>query len=137
MKNNALTIGIIALVIGLVGGFVISNATGDKPEPITTQEQGTSTSMMAGLEGKTGADFDLAFIDAMTEHHMSAVEMAQLAQRSTTRPELLKLAEDIITAQTSEIDMMGQWRAAWFPNAAQVPVTSGDNVAPDSAVHGQ
>ena len=137
MKNNVLTIGIVALVIGLIGGFAISNAMTGKPDtappPVAVTGQ---DSMMAGLEGKRDAAFDLAFIDAMTEHHMSAVDMAQLVQRSTTRPELLKLADDIISAQTSEIDMMGQWRAAWFPDAAQAPVTSGDNVVPGSAVHG-
>ena len=137
MKNNTLTVGIIAVIIGLIGGFAISNATGDKSENVATKQNETSSGMMASLEGKTGTDFDLAFIDAMTEHHRSAVEMAQLAQQSTTRPELLKLAEDIITAQTSEIDMMGRWRAAWFPDAAQAPVTSGDDAAPGSAVHGQ
>ena len=70
--------------------------------------------MMMGLEGKTGDALDLAFLDEMVIHHDGAVEMAQALLKGTKRPELIKLGNDIITAQTQEIQMMRNWRKAWF-----------------------
>ena len=70
--------------------------------------------MSAGLKGKTGDEFDQAFLDEMIIHHEGAVEMAEQVLATSKRPELLKLADDIITAQTTEIRMMMQWRAEWF-----------------------
>lgn len=57
--------------------------------------------------------FDLDFIDAMIPHHQMAVMMAQMLLVSTAREEMQKLAEDIITAQSKEIEAMRAWRSAW------------------------
>ena len=76
------------------------------------------TSMMAGmnaaLKGKTGDEFDKAFIDQMTIHHQGAVEMAELALTNAKHQEVKDLANAIIKAQTTEISQMKQWRASWF-----------------------
>lgn len=69
--------------------------------------------MMAELEGKTGDDFDKAFIEMMIPHHEGAIEMARAAQRSAKHQEIKDMAEDIISAQQSEIDMMRGWQQAW------------------------
>ena len=58
-------------------------------------------------------DFDIMFIDMMTAHHESAIEMARDIQETTERPELQQLADEIITAQQAEIDQMREWRAEW------------------------
>lgn len=60
------------------------------------------------------ADFDRAFIEAMIPHHQMAVMMANMLKNGTQRPEMQKLAGDIITAQTREIEQMRQWYDAWF-----------------------
>ncbi|MEI7709356.1 MAG: DUF305 domain-containing protein [bacterium] len=70
--------------------------------------------MMSGLEGKTGDAFDKEFLAEMIAHHKGAVEMAQAVLKTSKRPELLKLATDIITAQTKEITMMQDWQKTWF-----------------------
>lgn len=70
--------------------------------------------MTKNLEGKTGATFDKAFIDDMIPHHQGAVEMAQLVLTSTDNPELKKMAQEIIDAQTKEIKMMQEWQKEWF-----------------------
>jgi len=67
--------------------------------------------MMKGLEGKTGDDFDRAFLSEMIVHHQGAVDMAQAVLKNSKRPELLNLAREIITAQTKEIEMMKLWIA--------------------------
>lgn len=70
--------------------------------------------MMAGLEGKKGDDFDKAFLAEMIVHHQGAVQMAQKVLEVSKKPELVKLANDIISAQNNEINMMQAWQKAWF-----------------------
>ena len=72
----------------------------------------------AGLEGATGDEFDRAFIDMMIPHHQSAIAMAKSVKGSSPRMEIDTLADEIITAQATEIAQMKSWRAQWFPPAA-------------------
>lgn len=76
------------------------------------------TSMMhdmnAALKGKTGDDFDQAFLREMIIHHEGAVDMARQVLNVSKRPELIQLAQEIITAQTKEIEMMKAWQLSWF-----------------------
>ena len=64
--------------------------------------------MMAGLNRLEGKDYEVAFLESMIDHHDDAIHMSQrLLQRDPQgHPDLLKLAQDIITNQTAEIDMM-------------------------------
>lgn len=68
----------------------------------------------ADLEALENAlDFDKAFIEEMIPHHQMAVMMASMLKNGTNRPEMKQLANDIITAQTKEIDQMRQWYKEW------------------------
>lgn len=58
-------------------------------------------------------DFDKAFVEEMIPHHQMAVMMANMLKNGTTRPEMKKLAADIITAQSNEIDQMRAWLQSW------------------------
>ncbi|MFM2383712.1 MAG: hypothetical protein RIQ72_284, partial [Candidatus Parcubacteria bacterium] len=66
-----------------------------------------------GLEGKTGLEFDQAFLSEMIIHHQGAVDMAKQVLATSKRPELMKLANEIIAAQTKEIEMMKKWQTEW------------------------
>lgn len=57
--------------------------------------------------------FDKAFIEAMTEHHRTAIAAARIAEAQATKPEIKALAAQIISAQQAEIDQMATWLAAW------------------------
>jgi uncharacterized protein (DUF305 family) len=72
--------------------------------------------------GPADASYDLRFIDAMIPHHQGAVEMASVAQQKSQRPEIKKLADEIIKAQNQEISQMKQWRTTWYPKAGDQPV---------------
>ncbi|WP_448267597.1 DUF305 domain-containing protein [Nostoc sp. DSM 114159] len=72
--------------------------------------------------GPADANFDLRFIDAMIPHHQGAVEMANVAQQKSKRPEIKKLADNIIKSQNQEITQMKQWRQAWYPKAGDKPM---------------
>lgn len=69
--------------------------------------------MMAGISGKTGVSFDAAFLSGMIVHHQGAVAMAEALLKTSKRPELIQLANDIIKAQNAEIEMMKKWQAEW------------------------
>ncbi|MEH2273122.1 MAG: DUF305 domain-containing protein, partial [Nostoc sp.] len=72
--------------------------------------------------GPADANYDLRFIDAMIPHHQGATVMAKPAQQKSKRPEIKKLADEIIKAQNQEITQMKQWRTAWYPKAGDKPV---------------
>lgn len=63
--------------------------------------------------GKADEGYDLRFIQAMIPHHEAAVTMAKDLAQKTKRPELQKLAKDIIASQQVEIGQMKQWQKAW------------------------
>ncbi len=66
--------------------------------------------------------YDLRFIDGMMMHHLAAIDMANAALQSATDPKIKELAQAIITAQSSEVTQLRDWRASWYPDA---PMTSG------------
>ena len=70
--------------------------------------------MMEQLDNKTGDSFDKEFITTMMMHHQGAIEMAKQAKNSSKRDEIKKMADDIIAAQTKEINEMKGWYKSWF-----------------------
>lgn len=72
------------------------------------------TQMSSRLATLEGEEFDKEFLVRMTDHHQGAIDMAELVLQKSDRPEFKSLAEDIITAQTKEIEMMGEWMENWF-----------------------
>jgi uncharacterized protein (DUF305 family) len=72
-------------------------------------------SMMMNMDlGNADGEFDLRFINAMIPHHEGALMMAQDALNKSQRPEIKKLAQNILTSQQQEITEMKQWRKDWF-----------------------
>lgn len=58
-------------------------------------------------------DADVSFAQAMIPHHRQAVEMAKLAQKQASAPEVKQLADKIEGAQGPEIDTMSLWLTSW------------------------
>lgn len=120
MHKQTTVYGIIGLVVGaVVSGLVVMAFTNNQPQPAinnTHDSSMTMTGMVDSLRGKTGDDFDKAFLDSMIEHHQGAIAMAKLAKESTKHSEVRQMANDIIAAQSKEIDMMKQWQANWGYN---------------------
>ncbi len=74
--------------------------------------------MMGGGQGdmsslETASNFDQEFIRQMTMHHEMAIMMSRMMLSMTERPEMKKLGQDIITAQTKEIEDMKRWSKEW------------------------
>jgi uncharacterized protein (DUF305 family) len=71
--------------------------------------------MMRDLTGLSGDALDLAFLQDMIGHHMSAVMMSQhLLWRGTDHAEVAALARSIRDDQHAEIIQMQRWMTQWF-----------------------
>lgn len=66
------------------------------------------------LEDLSGEEFDEMFLDMMISHHQGAIDMANLALKNSQRKEIKDLANDIISAQEKEIEMMESWLESWW-----------------------
>lgn len=127
MQTQTIIGVIVFLIIGFSGGYFVGINKKDTPptgahimpDGSIMQDDGSAMAgmmmdMNAALRGKTGDALDKAFLEEMIVHHEGAIEMAELLLAGTKRPELQKLGTAIITAQTSEIEQMKEWRAQWF-----------------------
>jgi uncharacterized protein (DUF305 family) len=140
MQRRALKTGFWTLTwiaIAASGGLLTACSNNSQPSQSSSSPAATDGGAMKGdhsamnHDGKDGmgvalgpadAKFDLRFIDAMTPHHQGATEMAKEAQQKSKRPEIKKLAADIISAQNKEIAEMQQWRQSWYANAESTPM---------------
>lgn len=109
------------LLLGVFGGYAF--AKGDTPSQQSANQNGAElhggmhaqmSDMMAGLDGKTGDDFDKAFIAEMIVHHEGAVDMAEAALVNAGHEEIKQMANAIISAQTAEIQQMKEWQDSWY-----------------------
>jgi len=124
MDTKILLTAVIALVVGVGGGYAF--AANKPPESHVMPDgemmhggmhsgmQAEMDSMMAGLAGKTGDDFDKAFLAEMIMHHKGAVDMAEAALQNAKHDEIKQMADAIISAQTNEINQMKSWQEAWY-----------------------
>ncbi|BDI19936.1 hypothetical protein ANSO36C_57380 [Nostoc cf. commune SO-36] len=127
----ALTLSAIASASALITGCSNTASQNQSQTPKETTTNANDKQMMnhggmnhsMGMDlGPADANFDLRFLDAMTPHHQGAVEMAKEAQVKSKRPEIKKLADNIIKSQNQEITQMKQWRQAWYPKAGDKPM---------------
>ena len=63
-------------------------------------------------------DADTAFAKGMLGHHRGALDMAKIELKYGTDAAMRELAQEIITAQQAEIDIMNKWLAG-HPDAAK------------------
>lgn len=77
-----------------------------------SDEQSGMSMDMHELEG--AKPFDRMFIDMMIPHHQGAIRMAQVELAKGGDPELKQIAQQIIDAQSKEIDQMNMWREEWY-----------------------
>ena len=137
MKKESIMFGIIGLLVGvIIAGFVAGQAVNNNSTGMMkmmgintnkTTASNTSTGHMGmsmdemddALKGKTGDDFDKAFISEMIDHHQGAIDMAILAKQNAKHDEIKKLADDIVAAQTKEINEMKSWQQQWNYGTSQ------------------
>lgn len=124
MEKNTTIIGILGFILGVLLMLVINSNSKPQMVHMDSDEMmmssnkddsmhGAMNMMTDALAGKTGDDFDKAFLSEMIVHHEGAVEMADQALKNASHQDLKDMATAIIEAQTKEIEQMKQWQNEW------------------------
>jgi uncharacterized protein (DUF305 family) len=125
LKRYTTSFGLLALLFA--GGLALAScagATSSSAEQGSSEQDGgeesaddmqgmdhsnmapASEGMMAASEMlvENGEYSDQRFIDAMVPHHQGAIAMAEVTLQNAEHPELLQLAENVISTQQAEIE---------------------------------
>lgn len=128
MKKQAILFGAGGLIVGVAIAWIVAvvavngnhtnlmSKMGMDIRSDTSQNPMSDSSMSQmtdSLKEKTGDDFDKAFITDMIAHHQGAINMANLAKNNAKHGEIKSMADDIISAQTKEINQMKMWQTEW------------------------
>ncbi len=118
MNKQVFAAGLIGTLLGLIIGVGAMSVLGSQPSKNNPSQANSMhdsmAGMMAGLHGKSGDQFDQAFLQEMVVHHQGAVSMAKAALMHAEHQELRDLATNIITAQEGEISQMQTWLQQWY-----------------------
>jgi uncharacterized protein (DUF305 family) len=101
---------IVALVVGIGTGYLIA------PEYAMASSE---AKQMADL-GKADKYVDLRYINAMIAHHRGAMILAGQVKEKSKRPQIIKLAEDILAGEPKAIDELYQWKKDWYGDIRKV-----------------
>jgi uncharacterized protein (DUF305 family) len=119
--NKNIGWGVLILVLVFCLGYVTSTkvvtpagAVQSGTHDMSAMNDAGAMRMAASLDGKKGEKLEVAFLEGMIVHHQDAVDMAGKLKAESKRPELQKLADDIINAQNSEIVLMKDWLNKWY-----------------------
>lgn len=81
--------------------------------PGMSQNPPTGTPASTAAPSGQFNDADVTFAAQMIPHHQQAVQMAEMASRKATTPEVKKLATAVKAAQGPEIQQLSGWLTAW------------------------
>ena len=129
LQKETIYVGIIGLLVGIViaGGAAVLAVNNDnrgmmsmmgmdssRMKDTSADHMGMSMNDMSDeLNGLKGDDFDENFLSMMIAHHQGAIDMAKLAQANAKHQEIKDLADDVLSAQSKEIDQMQTWQGDW------------------------
>ena len=103
---------ILVLIVAL---FAITSARNSSPNPNSVSaawpELIASMKKMhvAMTSVKSSGNSDADFVSLMISHHQAAIDMAKTELLRGKDPQMYRLAQEIITDQQSELDLMQLW----------------------------
>lgn len=86
--------------------MTMDSAAGHDMGSMHSAEGMMSSEDMDQLMRLSGAEFDRAWLQGMIEHHRGAITMAEQIKDEGDNPDVLALADQVITAQQAEVDEM-------------------------------
>jgi Uncharacterized protein conserved in bacteria len=120
---TTLSIGITA--ISMLGTILVrastDNSDGQSRTDLNWSELIASMKKMHMAMGaiKPSGDSDVDFVRLMLPHHQAAVDMAKTQLLYGKDPQMRRLAQEIITDQQLEIDLMQRWLKQHKPATAK------------------
>lgn len=139
MNNQTILVAIVALLIGGIGGYAITDkdrsygnrgyekvVTNDIPVGMHRMPDGSLMGnyvdedagyRMGGMNHMMSmmVSSERKFIEGMIPHHQEAVDTAkEVIARGGSTPEIKQLVENIVVAQEKEIAEMKQWYQGWY-----------------------
>jgi uncharacterized protein (DUF305 family) len=114
MKRYVSCVGILVVLVGI--GVPAQHQGPHRHSPSAVEDDGWSelTASMekmhaAMISTERSGDNDLDFVRLMLPHHQAAIDMARTQLRHGKDPQMRRLAQEIITDQESEIELMQLW----------------------------
>lgn len=125
MNTKSIMIG--AAVIVALGALAYTQLPKDGPDPMSGMDHSAMpaadappstkayeiamATMMKDMALPYTGNADVDFMKGMIPHHQGAIDMAKAALQFAKDPDVLKLANDVITAQEAEIAFIKDWLA--------------------------
>jgi hypothetical protein len=113
---GAIILGILALIlcVGLLGASVQAETHADGNQPSTDPDWSeliaSMDKMHMAMEGvKRSGNSDVDFVRLMLPHHQAAIDMAKTQLLYGKDAQMRRLAQEIITDQQLEIELMQRW----------------------------
>ena len=116
----------VAFVVFSFGAASVERATGHDVQSDTGEDPNWSEliasmekmHMAMGAVGRSG-NTDVDFVKLMLPHHQAAIDMAKTQLLYGKDPEMRRLAQEIITDQQLEIELMQRWLKRQAPQMKQ------------------
>jgi hypothetical protein len=133
----AITLCVLILGIALLRAGVQEETIVHSSQPTTDPDWSELIASMDKMHMAMGAikrsgNSDVDFVRLMLPHHQAAIDMAKTQLLYGKDPQMRRLAQEIITDQQSEIELMQRWLKQREPTSAKenqkpVPDTGKDN----------
>jgi len=125
----AAAVALTILAIGLLRGDAHSGTLADGSQPTADPDWSELIASMdkihIAMEAvKRSGDSDVDFVRLMLPHHQAAIDMAKTQLLYGRDPQMRRLAQEIITDQQLEIELMQRWlkqRESTQPKENQSP----------------
>lgn len=115
VNQNMMNLNSTAMNGNMMNGNSMSmNSNRDMSSSASNHGMSEMTGEMKSDANASSAPYDLQFLDTMSAHHQSAVDMAKMVDGKTDNAELKKFAAGIIADQSKEIAQMKDWREKWY-----------------------
>jgi uncharacterized protein (DUF305 family) len=100
--------------------------------PDWSELMGSMDRMDAAMSSvKPSGDSDVDFVTLMLPHHQAAIDMAKTQLLYGKDPQMRRLAQEIITDQQSEIELMQLWLKQHRANSRKADQTPSSNAGED------